>query len=239
MSSQQIRTGRNIIVLNWKGSSCSVTVPFVGFCCSFLLVRYGFLLISGHKIKTVMYYSSEYYTHWWLWLLKFRTTSSHTNMPQCHPRGPFCLVWRALTLGLWPLPEATPLSALLLLEDHTLFILLDSFLFFCFPAPLFQCRMELSMDLKHSQMRGPQQVQLLTFDLRDFSSFIGDGSPSLHIKNELGWWSCSFSFKFFGAPFDKIECKVSQIHPLLGLIIFLTCVCHENMEFSQLIIMCL
>lgn len=145
----------------------SATVPFVGFCCSLLPVRWGFLLISGYKIKTVMCYSSEYYTHWWLWLLKFRTTSSQTNMPQCHPRGPLCLVWRALTLGLWPLPEATPLSALLLLEDHTLFILLDSFLFFCFPAPLFQCRMELSVDLKHSLMRGPQQVQLLTFDLRE------------------------------------------------------------------------
>lgn len=135
MSSQQITTGRNIIFLNQKDSSCNVTVQqslLCGFCCSLLLVQCGFLLISGYKIKTVMCYSSEYCTHRWLWLLKFRTTSSHTNMPQCHPRGPLGLVWRALTLGLWPLPEATPLSALLLLEDHTLFILLDSFLFSAF-----------------------------------------------------------------------------------------------------------
>lgn len=133
LPANQNRSEHFFLVLQRFIMQChTATVPFIVFCCSLLLVRYGFLLISGYKIKTVMYYSSEYYTHWWLWLLKFRTTSSHTNMPQCHPRGPLCLVWRALTPGLWPLPEATPLSALLLLEDHTLFILLDSCLFSAF-----------------------------------------------------------------------------------------------------------
>lgn len=96
-------------------------------------------------------------------------THAHTAMPCCGPRGPLCLVWRVLTLGLWPLLEATPFSALLhlLFEDHTLFILLASFLS---SAPLFCWRLELSMDLMHSQLREPQQLQVFTFDLRHFQA---------------------------------------------------------------------
>lgn len=51
----------------------------------------------------------------------FRTTASHPlTCLCCGPGSTLCLVWRALTFGLWPLLEVMPFSALqLLLEDHT------------------------------------------------------------------------------------------------------------------------
>lgn len=82
-------------------------------------------------------------------------------MPCFGAQGPLSLVWRALTLGLWPLPEAAPFFAVLL-EDYTLYILLAYFLS---SAPLFCGRLELSMDLMHSQLREPPWLQVFAFDI--------------------------------------------------------------------------
>lgn len=91
-------------------------------------------------------------------------------------QGPLCPVWGALTLGLWPLLGTKPFPPLapllhLLLEDHTLFILLASFL--SSPLSLWSF-VPLEAGAEHGfnafTAEGTSTALVFTFDLRHFQA---------------------------------------------------------------------
>lgn len=140
---------------------------------------FTFIKIWKEGDADIMKWSYWYVLH--IVLLYFIAMKMWGDCPHTHwhaslwSRGPFSLVQRALTHGLWPSLEAKPFFPVLhlLLEDHTLFILLASFLSSALSLRSFVL---LEAGAEHGfnafTAEGTSTAPVFTFDLRHFQALL-------------------------------------------------------------------